>query len=773
MGKSTRSALAIILSLLMGAQTSVMAGELLAEEGIVQEEIASEEILDGMIVEEELSEEGVIEEELPEEEVIEEQIPAAEEAVSEEEVPDGELFEEPLEDTLIPEAVIDEELVEQPVENITEEVPAEEIAAAASEEEGLIEEELQAVGAAATSGQCGDNASWTLGDDGVLTISGTGEMWEWKWNSEIGDYDIPWLKLKGRIKKVIIEPGVTNIQSWAFEGCSALTSVTIADTVTSIGNAAFDDCRALTDIMIPNSVTSIGEYAFEGCRSLKSITIPDSVTSISNWMFNDCRSLTDVKIPDSVTNIGGSAFCYCGALTSVTIPDSVENIGTLAFGFCSSLTDITIPDSVTSIEDHAFYECTALTIIKFEGNAPAFPFNTMNDDHSQAFYNVTATAYYPAGNPTWTEAVMQDYGGNITWKPYGLIDGKVTANNFVKYGKTTAQTFYIGAKRLGAGKLTYSINSKYVTVDSNGKVTIPAYYIGERTITIKAAASGIYKEASTKILVTVNRIPGKITANNITLKASASNIQTKKIVITSQLGSGKLTYSSNNPYVKVDSTGKITVAKNYVGTAKITIKAAASSIYNAASTSIIVTVTRTAGKIIASNIFRNAVPYDQYFYIGAKRLGTGKLKYTSGSKYVAVDGSGRVKIACNFAGIVTIGIYADASGIYNAAYTKIKVTIRPQQPCISCAFNSSCGEITARWTKCLSSTGYVLQYSTNCKFTEGVKNIIVPQNCTLCKLICGLPKCRTYYIRIRTYKTVGNSKLFSDWSGVKAVTVIK
>lgn len=624
-----------------------------------------------------------------------------------------------------------------------------------------------------TPPQCGDNAFWKFDGDGVLTVFGTGDMWEWKWNNDIGDYDIPWLKLKGKIKKVIIEPGITNIQSWAFEGCSALTSVTIADTVTSIGSAAFEDCRTLTSVTIPDSVTSIGEYVFEGCFALKSITIPDSVTNIADWTFNDCRSLTDVKIPDSVTYIGRNAFCYCGALTSVSIPNSVENIGNLAFGFCSSLTDITIPDSVTNIEDHAFYECTALTTIKFEGNAPAFPFNTMNADQSWAFYNVTATAYYPAGNPTWTEAVMQDYGGTITWKPYGLIDGKVTANNFVRNASTTAQTFYIGAKRLGTGKLTYSVNSKYVTVDESGKVTIPAYYMGKPTITIKAAASGIYKEASKKILVTINRISGKVTANSIVLNANASTTPTKKITVTSQLGRGKLTYSSNNSSVKVDSTGKVTVAKNYAGTATITIKADAWGIYNAASTSIKVTVKKIDGKITASNFVKNAFPYEKYFYIGAKSLGNARMTYRSNSQRVTVDSKGKVTIPRNYAGIVTIRIYANAAGIYKSAFRKITVTIRPQVPAISGVCNSACGRMTAKWERCLSATGYVLQYAANSNFTECVRNIVISDNRIQAKDICGLIHCKTYYVRLRSYRTVGGNTLYSSWSEVKTVKIIQ
>ena len=795
--RKTKKTSAIILSVLMALQTPAMAGELVVEEAPLQEEIAAEiapvqeEIATETVPAQEeifveaapvqqeiIAEEVAIEEVLPEEVTeitTEEPLPeeAAEEIIAEEGILDDGLLEEPTEDSLIPEDTFEEQPAEEPVEIITEEVPAEEISTASSEEEGLIEEELPAVGAAATSGQCGDNAFWKFDGDGVLTVFGTGDMWEWKWNNDIGDYDIPWLKLKGKIKKVIIEPGITNIQSWAFEGCSALTSVTIADTVTSIEPHAFEDCLALTDVTIPDSVTGIGESAFEGCRKLASVTIPDSVTSIPNRLFSECSSLTNVAIPDSVTSIGGSAFAYCSSLTGVTIPDSVESIGDLAFGLCSSLTSITIPDSVTSIENFAFYECTALTTIKFEGNAPDFPFNSMNDDHSAAFSNVTATAYYPAGNPTWTEAVMQDYGGTITWKPYGLINGKVTANNFVKYAKATAQTFSIGAKRLGTGKLTYSIDSKYVTVDSTGKVTIPAYYIGKATVTIKAAASGIYNEASKKILVTVNRNPGKITANNITLNASASNTQTKNIVITSQLGRGKLTYSSNNSSVKADSTGKVTVAKNYAGTATITIKAAASGIYNAASTSIRVTVNKIDGNITASNFIKNAFPYEKHFYIGARSLGNGKMTYRSNSAKVTVDSSGKVTIPGNYAGIVTIRIYADAAGIYKPAFKKITVTIRPQVPAISGLCNSACGKMTAKWERCRSATGYVLQYAANSNFTECVKNVVISDNRIQAKDICGLIHCKTYYVRLRTYRTVGGNTLYSSWSEVKAVKIIQ
>ena len=170
---------------------------------------------------------------------------------------------------------------------------------------------------------------------------------------------------------------VTSIGSYAFYGCSSLTSATIPDSVTSIGDYTFCYCSSLTSVTIGNSVTSIGNYAFAGCNSLTSITIPDSVTSIGGYAFIDCSSLTSITIPDSVTSIEGGAFVNCSSLTSVTIPDSVTSIGENAFCDCSSLTSITIPDSVTSIGYGVCWGCSSLTSVYCKPTTPPIGANYM------------------------------------------------------------------------------------------------------------------------------------------------------------------------------------------------------------------------------------------------------------------------------------------------------------------------------------------------------------------------------------------------------------
>ena len=258
------------------------------------------------------------------------------------------------------------------------------------------------------NGKCGENLTWMLDKNWLLTISGIGEMEDY--NSKAA-----WSTFAKYIKSVVITDGVTNIGNYAFQNCSNLMSITIPDSVTSIGSYAFSGCSSLASIEIPDSVASIGMHAFIYCGSLTSITIPSGVTSIGNGAFANCSSLiyneydnakylgnsenpyvalieakstsivsctinhrtktiaggafwgctnlASITIPDSITSIGSNAFYNCSSLTSIEIPSGVTTIGQSAFSGCSSLMSITIPSNVTNIEDGVFQNCSKLTSI--------------------------------------------------------------------------------------------------------------------------------------------------------------------------------------------------------------------------------------------------------------------------------------------------------------------------------------------------------------------------------------------------------------------------
>ena len=154
------------------------------------------------------------------------------------------------------------------------------------------------------AGTCGPDLRWYLTDNGVLTISGKGKMYDYSFNNRA-----PWSK--SDIKRIIIGDGITTIGGCAFYNCSELTSVTIPNSVTKIGGGAFASCSTLTSVTIPNSVTKIGRGTFSDCSALTSVTIPNSVTEIGDYAFEYCRALTSVTIPNSVTGIGDYTFIDC------------------------------------------------------------------------------------------------------------------------------------------------------------------------------------------------------------------------------------------------------------------------------------------------------------------------------------------------------------------------------------------------------------------------------------------------------------------------------
>ena len=235
---------------------------------------------------------------------------------------------------------------------------------------------------AESSGTCGPNLKWHLTDDGVLTITGEGRMYDY---DDRGYYvGGPWGNYD--IKRVIIGDSVTSIGDNAFSVCSSLTSVTIGNSVTTIGNSAFSVCNSLTSVTIPNSVTTVGEAAFRNCSRLTSVTIPNSVTTIGNSAFCRCYALTSVTIPNSIKSIGNEAFRDCGYLTSVTIPNSVTTIEQAAFYGCSSLTSITIPNSVTTIGNYAFSNCSSLTSVTIPNSVTTIGDNAFTNNNAKIIW---------------------------------------------------------------------------------------------------------------------------------------------------------------------------------------------------------------------------------------------------------------------------------------------------------------------------------------------------------------------------------------------------
>ena len=313
------------------------------------------------------------------------------------------------------------------------------------------------------SGSCGENVTWTLTADGTLTISGTGAMTDYTYDSRS-----PWYSCRTYIKRVVMQQGVTSIGDHAFWDCSGLTSVTIPDGVTSIGGDAFSGCAALTSVEIPNGVTAIGGSTFSNCIRLAKVTIPKSVTSIGKNAFYYCESIADVYYDGTEED-----------WAKISISSGNEDL--LAAALHCKPTPLTAP-SVTGGNDSQGRPTLKWNAVTGAAKYEVYRARSMNGDYikysTQTSTGYTNSAYLTSGNTYYYKVRALDANGTAgPWSDVvavtcrlGLTAPTVTGGNDSQGRPTLKWDKVAGAAKYEVYR-SYSQNgnySKYSTQTSTG-----------------------------------------------------------------------------------------------------------------------------------------------------------------------------------------------------------------------------------------------------------------------------------------------------------------
>ena len=315
-------------------------------------------------------------------------------------------------------------------------------------------------GAVEVSGKCGENLTWTFDEDlHKLTINGNGDMYSWEayedapwysldyalveitWGTSsigsyafgydshgLGDFTVPYFEIPWSVKR---------IENNAFHGNAA--KLWFEDSPPEFDEAAFAGAGQISvlyqsrnwDAVIHNNygadsvdwckVNYSGTYEnnagwetdwYDGVRTiiLFGTEMPNIFPVLPEWNLYFSGTIDIAQVEEGVPGVEASSFENCYSLNTVLLPESVRVIGDTAFRNCYSLNELVLPEGVVQIGSGAFYGCENLKDIRFEGSAPAFAGN--------AFQGNVLTARYPADDPTWTEEVLQNYGGTVTWIPY-------------------------------------------------------------------------------------------------------------------------------------------------------------------------------------------------------------------------------------------------------------------------------------------------------------------------------------------------------------------
>ena len=316
------------------------------------------------------------------------------------------------------------------------------------------------------SGTCGKKVKWSLDEDGTLTVSGTGNMY----NYDLSNNRVPWKDYKNDIKAVVIISGVTSISDYAFWGYEGIQSLEIADGVKTIGMCSFTRCLGLKSVTIPGSVEKIGGAAFNGCKNITNIKIGYGVKIISDSVFA-YTAIDSVSIPASVKELGMFVFGDCENLKDISLEYGIEKIGHSAFQG-TDIERLTIPSSVTSMGSGIIAGCSKLKDIKITKELYDKYYNSMGKnpaDFTPDFY---------IANPMTVKGKT----------------AKVKYKKLRKKAKTLSASKVIKITKRGQGSLLYAKvkGNKKITINrTTGKVTVKKKIKkGTYKVKVKVIATG-------------------------------------------------------------------------------------------------------------------------------------------------------------------------------------------------------------------------------------------------------------------------------------------
>lgn len=536
-------------------------------------------------------------------------------------------------------------------------------------------------------------------------------------------------------------------------------TVTVHENAKKIEDQAFASCQNITEVILPEELTTIGDGAFKVCRKLVTINIPSSVKTIGEEAFCLCTNLPEIRIPGSVKEIGYGTFSQCESLIDVTLEKGVTTIEDFVFSYCDSLQSIIFPEGMNHIGVHAFYDCNHLSKAYFEGDAP-------EEVMDYAFYNCADdfAIYYRKEKKGWTSP---------TWLGYPTKIWEVEEEEFPLQGECGEDVYWSLDKETGV--LTISGNG-YWKARTPGDHYWRHYYDAIKKVVVKEGIEEIPDYALdgcvnlTEVVLPngLKRIDYQAFAalklESITIPKSVEYIGERAFCgdahLTSVYFPGKISEEIEEDafgevtatvyYSKEDNTATEALRQNYGGNLtwkpytirkKQTIKASS--------------YTKTYGS--------------KAFSLGAKTSGDGKLTYTSGNKKIAtVSSKGNVTIKGY--GSVTITIKAAQTEHYLAASKKITIKVIPKKASIKSVTSPGKKKIKITWSKNSTVTGYQIYLSTRKDFKKNVVSRSYGKS-TGTKTLSGWKSKTTYYIKIRSYKTVGKTKYYGAWSSIKSVKV--
>lgn len=185
------------------------------------------------------------------------------------------------------------------------------------------------------------------------------------------------------LKSVTIPKTVTSIEGGAFNGCTALETVTFEEddantklNALSIGSSTdavgvFQDCSNLSTVIFPERIATLGKYVFQSCLELDDLRFPKApkscaYTEVAPYTFTNAGGGT-LELPDTVVTLSTYSF-YQSSFREVKA-NKLRELKDKVF-YKSQLERIVLPETLEKINcDCLFESCARLEEVEFKLNA--------------------------------------------------------------------------------------------------------------------------------------------------------------------------------------------------------------------------------------------------------------------------------------------------------------------------------------------------------------------------------------------------------------------
>ena len=194
----------------------------------------------------------------------------------------------------------------------------------------------------------------------------------------LGDTGIKNVNLTGYSK-------LRRIGESAFNGCTALSSVTLGQSVLEINDYAFKNCSALTTFNVTNNVSDFAPEAVDGCSNLATITVSSLNThycDVNGILYSKDKTVlkrcppgyrttifNHSAFPSTLKRVDVYAFQTCEKVEKIYFPYGVKDIFN-PFQGCKSLTTLQFPSTVTNFNYIPWGDLSKLTTVYLNNQTP-------------------------------------------------------------------------------------------------------------------------------------------------------------------------------------------------------------------------------------------------------------------------------------------------------------------------------------------------------------------------------------------------------------------